>query len=96
MDTTLTLASQGSQLLTVTRSEIKEVKVKRKQRMRNRVFSAAAGGGIGIAIIAILDGALTDGNGMSGKYAALLGGMAAGIGFLTMLGPRYITIYKIR
>jgi hypothetical protein len=33
---------------------------------------------------------------MSGKYAALLGAVGAGIGFMTMLEPTYATIYKIR
>jgi hypothetical protein len=95
-DSALTLTREGGRLLNVTRSDIRELKVKRKQRTRNRAFGAAIGGASGIAVTAILDGALTDGNGTSGKYAALLGAVGAGIGFLTMLGPTYTTIYKIR
>lgn len=80
-DAALTLTVERGRLRNVTRSDIRELKVKRKQRMRNRAFGAAIGGASGLAITAILDGALTDGNGTSGKYSALLGAVGAGIGF---------------
>ena len=95
-DAGLTLTGERGRLLNVTRADIRELKVKRKQRIRKLALGAAIGGASGIAFTAILDGALTDGNGTSGKYAALLGAVGAGIGFLTMLGPTYTTIYKIR
>jgi hypothetical protein len=95
-DAALTLTGERGRLLNVNRSDIREVKVRRRQRTRNRALGAAIGGASGIITIAILDGALTDGDGISGKYAALLGAVGAGLGFLTMLAPTYTTIYKIR
>jgi hypothetical protein len=93
-DTALTVSEKGVPV-NIVKSDIRELKVKQRTRLRNGVLGAAIGGGSGIAIIAIADGALTDGNGMSGKYAALLGAVGAGTGFLGTLQPKYRTIYKI-
>lgn len=94
-ETALTVTENGRQM-NIARSEIRELKVKGRQRLKKGLLGAAIGGTSGIAIVAIADGALTDGNGMSGKYAALLGVVGAGIGFLAMLEPEYRTIYKLR
>jgi hypothetical protein len=94
-ETALTVTEKGRQM-DIARSDIRELKVKGRRRLRKSVLGAAIGGTSGIAIIAIADGALTDGNGMSGKYAALLGAVGAGIGFLATFEPEYRTIYKIR
>ena len=94
-ETALTVTENGRQM-NIARSDIRELKVKGGQRLRKNLLGAAIGGTSGIAIIAIADGALTDGNGMSGKYAALLGAVGAGIGFLATLEPEYRTIYKLR
>jgi hypothetical protein len=93
-ETALTVAAKGGQLTTA-RSDIQEVKVKRGQ-LRKGVMGAAIGAASGVGTIAILDGALTDGNGMSGSYAALMGILGAGIGLMvTSFRPAYTTIYKI-
>jgi hypothetical protein len=94
-ETALTVTENGRQM-NIARSDIRELKVKGGKRLRKGLLGAAIGGTSGIAIIAIADGALTDGNGMSGKYAALLGAVGAGIGFLATLEPEYRTIYKLR
>ena len=94
-ETALTVTEKGRQM-NIARSDIRELKVKGRPRLRKRLLGAAIGGTSGIAIIAIADGALTDGHGMSGKYAALLGAVGAGIGFLATLEPEYSTIYKLR
>jgi hypothetical protein len=93
-DSALTVSEKGVPV-NIVNSDIRELKVKQRPRLRNGILGAAIGGGSGIAIIAIADGALTDGNGMSGKYAALLGAVGAGTGFLGTLQPKYRTIYKI-
>jgi len=94
-ETAMTVTENGRQM-DIARSDIRELKVKGGKRLRKSLLGAAIGGTSGIAIIAIADGALTDGNGMSGKYAALLGAVGAGIGFLATLEPEYRTIYKLR
>src|SRR5262245_4786910 len=95
-DTGLTVTAERGQMMNVARSDIGEVRVKQTRRLRNRLLGVAIGGTSGVVLTAILDGAVTDGNGMSGKYAALLGAIGAGVGWITMLGPTYRTIYKIR
>ena len=92
---TVTVATKGGEMTTA-RSDIKEVKVKRGQLTKNLV-GAGIGGAAGVTTAAILDGALTDGNGVSESAAAFLGAVGAGAGFLlSALQPAYKTIYKGR
>jgi hypothetical protein len=77
---TVTVATKGGEVTTA-RSDIKEVKVKRGQLTKN-LLGAGIGGAAGVTTAAILDGALTDGNGMSGSAAVFLGAVGAGVGFL--------------
>jgi hypothetical protein len=92
----LTVTANDGHVTNIARSDIRELKARTKRRLRSHVFGAAIGATSGIVLAVILDGALTDGNGISGKYAALLGAICAGIGFITTLEPTYSTIYKIR
>ena len=81
--------------MNIARADVAELKVKQQRPLRSRILGPVIGAGAGIGAIAIADGALTDGNGMSGKYAAMLGAVGAGIGFLATLGPTYNTVYKL-
>lgn len=81
----------------IARSVIRQVKIRRSSaRVRRGAIGAAIGAASGVILVVILDGALTDGNGVSQKYAAAVGAAGAGIGFLagaSWLG--FTTIYKV-
>jgi hypothetical protein len=93
-DTAVTVSTKAGEVTTA-RSDIKEVKVKRSKTTKT-VINTGIGAGAGVATATILDGALTDGNGVSGSAVAFFAAIGAGVGFLTALGPSYKTIYKVR
>lgn len=91
----LTVDAKSGQTTTA-RSDIKEVKVKRG-RGRSQILGAAIGAASGVATAAILDGALTDGNGMSGSAAVFFGAVGAAVGLaITSFRSDYKTVYKAR
>ena len=94
-DDGLTIQAEAGQL-SIPRSEIRQVKVRRRSaNLKRGAIGAAIGAASGVAIIVILDGALTDGDGVAEDAAAILGAVGAGIGFLTGVIPSgFITIYK--
>src|SRR5262249_45944399 len=82
--------------IAIPRSEIRRLKVESEsQRSKNAAIGAGIGAGGGIAAAIILDGALTDGNGVSGSTAVLLGGLGSAAGFVIRIMRRaYKTIYE--
>jgi hypothetical protein len=82
--------------IAIPRSEIRRLKVESEsQRSKNAAIGAGIGAGGGIAAAIILDGALTDGNGVSGSAAVLLGGLGSAAGFVIRIMRRaYKTIYE--
>jgi hypothetical protein len=95
-DTALTVTRKGRST-TIDRSAIREVKVKSaKVKQRNQLVSAAIGGTGGVVAGVIADGALTDGNGVSGSATVLFAAIGFAAGFvISSLRPAYRTIYKV-
>jgi hypothetical protein len=84
--------------VTIPRSDIREVKVKSSSRQKQNAFiGGAIGGTSGVVTAVILDGALTDGDGVSEAAAVFFGaiGVAAGL-TVGLLRSGYRTIYKVR
>jgi hypothetical protein len=96
-DSGLVISAKSGQV-SVAKSDIKEVKVSSESaRIKKGAINGAIGAGGGVATAAILDGALTDGNGMSGAAAVFFGVIGGAAGFVIgMLRPGYKTIYKDR
>jgi hypothetical protein len=89
-------ANTESGAVTIARPDIKEVKVRSMdQQRKNGFIGAAIGGASGVTTAVILDGALTDGNGVSEGAVLFFGAIGAAAGLLIrMLRPAYRTIYK--
>jgi hypothetical protein len=94
-DDGLTIKAETGQL-NIPRSEIRQVKVRRRSaNLKRGAIGAAIGAASGVVVVVALDGALTDGNGVAEDAAAILGAIGAGIGFLAGVIPSgFITIYK--
>jgi hypothetical protein len=80
------------------RSEIRLVRAKRgSARLKGGAIGAAIGAAAGLLIAVALDGALTDGNGVSREAAGVLSALGGGIGFgLGVIPTGYVKIYKAR
>jgi|SRR6185295_14112505 len=94
-DSTLVVSAKAGQL-NIARSDIHEVNVKSESaRLRKGAIGAAIGVAGGVGIAAGLDGALTDGNGISGGAALLLGAVGGLAGFLLRVrSTAYTRIYR--
>ena len=94
-ETEVTVATTKGDVTTA-KSDIREVKVKGSQTNK-QLLGAGIGGASGIATAAILDGALTDGNGTSGDAVLIFGALGAAAGLLIpSLHASYKTVYKVR
>ena len=96
-DDALTITADDGQRNTP-RADIKEVKIKRTSpNLKRGGIGAAIGAASGVIFVVILDGALTDGDGVAEDAAAILGAVGAAIGFLAgVISHGYVTIYKVR
>jgi len=93
-ESAVTVATKTGEVTTA-RSDIKEVKVKLTHSNKTLINTAIGVAG-GVAVATILDGALTDGNGVSGGAVGLFAAIGGAAGFVTSLGASYKTIYKVR
>jgi hypothetical protein len=94
--TTLVVIVDGQEV-NFSRSEIREIKVRTDSSTTREVVAVGIGASSGLATAAIVDGVLTDGNGVS-KTAAVhssLIGALAGLLWGSLKQP-YRTIYKVR
>ncbi|HYP14335.1 MAG TPA: hypothetical protein VEQ63_10470 [Bryobacteraceae bacterium] len=82
----------------IDRAGIDRVRARRKSSwLRGGAIWGAVGAGVGVAIVAALGGALTDGDGVSEEGAVLLGAIGGGLGFaIGAFSPSYTTVYKVR
>lgn len=95
--TAIVVVADG-QVMNLSRSEIREIKVRRDSVSSTKgAIAAGIGAASGLGTAAILDGALTDGNGMSKTAALNFTFIGAIVGFLWgTLRPEYRTVYKVR